>query len=856
MASFSTFDSELVREGLGDHQLPLQFDPDVVPDKIVGAEAFASGSASSPPADGSVVPVWPDSSPWGNQGTKIGSPIIKLGIANGRPVVRFRSASSDGFNLASALSSDAPWSCFMVMKPSTPTSFLIALATKLVGGNVFTGLFYTDGNFYASTKTGYLNCPSSAFNSDFHVISVNHYSTAGAYFNFRIDGVAVGHTPVGATQTGDFDTIGWLNGGTPFGDGDIAEIVFFPDQLNDTLRVTDRQNIEKTLSANWGSPAPPAGSIIDISTVTGLTSWWKADAILALTGIGGLIVVSAESSVGVSVVTGTSGKLAGANGSSVGVAVPSGASGKISGSTGATAGLGAVVGAGATVIRSTGSATASGAASGVAAYLTAGAGSSTGRSGLLMDEGFEGTGAPPGWFDYSSVPPPDWDYAAAPLVGSQSLRLANTDYINDYQYIAVFLADPDRTEVWFKFRIKFEKIGTAVEGYDYTSLIKLGLEFSYVYLDGRVSIYDNNSGEIFSPPGSIVEGVTYDFWTHLIATPNPTYAFWELSWAKAGESRPTSGNNYLSTNTGLQIYGCSGFELKNYDGGILVIDQFQGATADLFAPMGAAIWDSVGNASGSSTAAAVGEAVSIGSVGSSTGAATANSNSARIVASVSAAAGVSTAQSNSATLKGAVLNTAGLGAATANTAAIWRSIWNTAGAGAAAANTAARWSAVYSSTGLSLVIGLGTDAAATGSDGSTAGLGSAQAISARYVSAAAAGGGVSTVQSQSSKISLAAWVALAAGGAQANSLILFGTVFSSSGYGEGYGFTQTTFCGVGEAEGSALVTGHPFIIPTFEYFLDLEHGAKQSQSGLIGFVANSSITTLRAQSAVEYPRSD
>ena len=164
-----------------------------LPDRWYG---MPGGSVTPPPsglADGATIATWKDSGPNHNDGTKVGNPIFKTSILNGKPVVRLRSASQDGFNLASSISSTAPWTCFFVMKPVTPASNLFSLANTSPQGAT-TGL-EGGGTFSAIEVDGYYQFPTAPYDTAFHIFSVNHFDSGGA-FGVYADGTTVSGTEI------------------------------------------------------------------------------------------------------------------------------------------------------------------------------------------------------------------------------------------------------------------------------------------------------------------------------------------------------------------------------------------------------------------------------------------------------------------------------------------------------------------------------------------------------------------------------------------------------------------------------------------------------------------------------------
>jgi hypothetical protein len=228
-------------------------------------------------ADGDTVTVWHSSSilvPT-NHGTAVGTPIYKTNIINGKPVVRFSVANAAGFNLAIPPSGGSAWYCFAVMKQaSNATSMGSLVGNAAPGLPLCAFLIDTSTGLYIANRGGYgvFAIPSIAF----HILVTAATGDALGNVSLRTDGVnvTIGST-IASASSGNFGYLGYNGNGTPtYGEGDIAEVLFY----NLALTGTDVQNIEKYLGTKYGISVP-AGSVIDPNSLSGLTGWWKADAI-------------------------------------------------------------------------------------------------------------------------------------------------------------------------------------------------------------------------------------------------------------------------------------------------------------------------------------------------------------------------------------------------------------------------------------------------------------------------------------------------------------------------------------------------------------------------------------------------
>jgi hypothetical protein len=281
------------------------------------------------PVDGSIITTWQDSSGNGHTANKTGSPIIKLNVLNGKPVVRLRSASSDGFNLATSIPNSAPWTAFFVVKRNTASDFIMTLMSATAWGTG--GIDGTSSNFYAASSfytTSIAAVTVGDTNSGFHIYTVQHATGALAY-HYK-DGTFMANGGSGS-NVDPYITLGYI--GTQFSNGDIAELILYSSALALRLKLTllittllvtgqfpgteefdamvgdrakirrylhrhgahptqeqldavvepfavgDRANIEKGLSTKYGIAVTSGGTAVDPSTVAGMLGWWKADSL-------------------------------------------------------------------------------------------------------------------------------------------------------------------------------------------------------------------------------------------------------------------------------------------------------------------------------------------------------------------------------------------------------------------------------------------------------------------------------------------------------------------------------------------------------------------------------------------------
>lgn len=186
----------------------------------------------------------------------------------------------------------------------------------------------------------------------------------------------------------------------------------------------------------------------------------------------------------------------------------------------------------------------------------------------LIDEDFEGTGTPSGWFLGGSA---DYDYSATPLSGAQSLRApASTDYGFSPSLT------PDLTTVWGKVEFKAETLPASFS--EVITVIDTGF-------NDNCEIYVNSSGTVTISTGSIFEttvsamsaGTKYYIWFQF--TRNGAADVWFNS----SDTRPSSvGNNHAGAGAGASNVGdIDSFRLGNASGSQpVVFDNFKIAATE------------------------------------------------------------------------------------------------------------------------------------------------------------------------------------------------------------------------------------------------------------------------------------
>ncbi len=158
----------------------------------------------------------------------------------------------------------------------------------------------------------------------------------------------------------------------------------------------------------------------------------------------------------------------------------------------------------------------------------------------IINEDFEGTG-PGAWFNSGA----DFDSVTSPLAGAQSLRLDFGDY--------VVSPTINESEVYLKFRIRLSALPGSL-----TSFVSLeNAAFTYetqivISPTGTIIVYGNTGGTGFVETiGVITAGVAYDmrFYSLKGTGANGVHS---IGFVEAGGIIPTSGNNYVSSVTGVE----------------------------------------------------------------------------------------------------------------------------------------------------------------------------------------------------------------------------------------------------------------------------------------------------------------
>jgi hypothetical protein len=192
-----------------------------------------------------------------------GAPKFKENVIGGYPAVRL--AGLEGFNLTTPIPNAHPWTLIVVMKNAA------ALTLQALGWDAGGAAFLERNDGYETIMTptnSFYIAPSAGLQSAFHVFVIQTDAAGAGTAYLWADGIAQAVVSWQGPYTNPFTQL-------CFGDGDMVEQLF----CTGTLSTTIRQNVEKTLASKYGTPAPPAGSYIDLATLPNLQGWWKADAI-------------------------------------------------------------------------------------------------------------------------------------------------------------------------------------------------------------------------------------------------------------------------------------------------------------------------------------------------------------------------------------------------------------------------------------------------------------------------------------------------------------------------------------------------------------------------------------------------
>jgi hypothetical protein len=182
------------------------------------------------------------------------------------------------------------------------------------------------------------------------------------------------------------------------------------------------------------------------------------------------------------------------------------------------------------------------------------ASSGGGGPSFIINEDFEGTGTPSGWFRGGAA---DFDYTASPLAGSQSLRNATG---SDY---AVYLSGGalNEAEIWGKLLFKPEALPSTfsqcflLNDGSFNTIFQMVLNAS-----GTLTVADNGAGVFQITTDAMSAGTLYRLYFHY-KKGTGSNGIAEGGFATT-DVRPTSGTKYAGGTTGTptanaQEVGCT-----------------------------------------------------------------------------------------------------------------------------------------------------------------------------------------------------------------------------------------------------------------------------------------------------------
>ncbi len=214
------------------------------PTQIAGLQLWLKADAIVGLSDGDPVATWPDSSGNANDATQAtggAQPTYKTNIQNGNPIVRF-DGSADFMSLTSSVSSVLPYTVFAVYKKRV-SGGLMPIMTSSMTSALYTWLDFSDGNAYIQSRGNSYFFVAANYTT-FKIISQISQASdnEAAWVNGAAQSLTTG-APAGAAF--DFDLI--VKRGTDFGDGDIAEVLFY----NSVLSTTDREKVQNYLNSKY-----------------------------------------------------------------------------------------------------------------------------------------------------------------------------------------------------------------------------------------------------------------------------------------------------------------------------------------------------------------------------------------------------------------------------------------------------------------------------------------------------------------------------------------------------------------------------------------------------------------------------
>lgn len=198
----------------------------------------------------------------------------------------------------------------------------------------------------------------------------------------------------------------------------------------------------------------------------------------------------------------------------------------------------------------------------------------------ILNEDFETSGTPSGWAAPTGTA--DYDYSAAPLAGSQSLRCpaSSTGKYNSGGAL-------NNAEIWGKLLFKVTTLPSAAQ-----VIIKTDQEFVangagvYLNTDGTILAWDGGGVYTSNSVDAMSTGTIYNIWFHFKKDPGGFTGIVEASFDIAGNSRPNSGNKHVISNiaqfTATMDVLYIGFYASLGSDAVAVYDNVQVSSTDIF----------------------------------------------------------------------------------------------------------------------------------------------------------------------------------------------------------------------------------------------------------------------------------
>lgn len=161
-------------------------------------------------------------------------------------------------------------------------------------------------------------------------------------------------------------------------------------------------------------------------------------------------------------------------------------------------------------------------------------------SALLIDENFEGTGAPSGWS--STAGTPDWDNTSAPIAGAQDLKMG------DAATCDARTAFTDSSEVWVRFEL-FVELPASQYLFAYIFDSPGFVDYTALDIDPTGGLYVRDSGGVTGPTVDKISSSTkyWVFWHVLKGT--GANAAYDVEFSTSA-TRTGSGNKYVAKTSG------------------------------------------------------------------------------------------------------------------------------------------------------------------------------------------------------------------------------------------------------------------------------------------------------------------